>query len=272
MNEDNLKNFLMVLRDSYRPVPYHNYFHAFNVAQTLYYFLMKCEIKEKFNDLEILALMVSAFCHDIDHPGLNNVFQINASTSLAHLYNDHSVLEQHHTHEAFSILRRDDCDLLVGAPEEKRKKLRTFVTYCILATDLADHGKFVKEFKEKNSTLDWSKEEDRKLMMALLVKAADISNEIRPAKIGANWAIAVMTEFYIQSAVEKNKKMPRAPHMDPEKTNTADGQIGFIQFLCYPFFELLASVFPKLDFACKQMESNSLNWKKIKEEKAKQKI
>jgi high affinity cGMP-specific 3',5'-cyclic phosphodiesterase 9 len=34
--------------------------------------------------------------HDLDHPGVNNAFQMNALTNLALAYNDMSPLENHH--------------------------------------------------------------------------------------------------------------------------------------------------------------------------------
>lgn len=37
----------------------------------------------RLGDLEILILLVSCICHDLDHPGYNNIYQINARTELA---------------------------------------------------------------------------------------------------------------------------------------------------------------------------------------------
>jgi cAMP-specific phosphodiesterase 4 len=51
--------------------------------------------------LERFALLLSALCHDIRHPGLNNTYQVNAQTPLAMLYNDQAVLEHHHAATLF---------------------------------------------------------------------------------------------------------------------------------------------------------------------------
>lgn len=37
----------------------------------------------RLGDLEVLILLVSCICHDLDHPGYNNIYQINARTELA---------------------------------------------------------------------------------------------------------------------------------------------------------------------------------------------
>lgn len=49
-------------------------------------------------------MMLAAFCHDYDHPGLNNQFLIASSDLLALVYNDKSVLENHHIAEVFKML------------------------------------------------------------------------------------------------------------------------------------------------------------------------
>lgn len=42
---------------------------------------------------DVLALMIASLCHDVDHPGNTNSFEINTSSELALIHNDLSVLE-----------------------------------------------------------------------------------------------------------------------------------------------------------------------------------
>ena len=56
-----------------------------------------------FTDLEILAAIFSCAIHDVDHPGLTNQYLINTSSELALMYNDESVLENHHLAVAFKV-------------------------------------------------------------------------------------------------------------------------------------------------------------------------
>lgn len=58
----------------------------------------------RLTPLELRCLVLAAVCHDLDHPGLGNIYQINAETPLALLYNDQSPLESHHSEQAFSLL------------------------------------------------------------------------------------------------------------------------------------------------------------------------
>ena len=200
------------------------------------------------------------------------------------IYNDTSVLEQHHCYEAFRILKRQDCNILATLSPEQSKLARKYIISCILATDLAEHNKWLELFKAKREKLNWDEFEDKKLIMCILVKCADISNEIRPSHIGKQWAECVMTEFFIQVgsfsfslfskthsptkitkkwAIEKEKGLPSAPTMDPDKTNLANGQIGFISFLCLPLFTEVAKLFPLMEVCTKQMNENKAAWQVI---------
>ena len=53
------------------------------------------------SDLEIFTALISAIIHDYDHTGTTNNFHINSESSLAILYNDRAVLENHHVSEFF---------------------------------------------------------------------------------------------------------------------------------------------------------------------------
>jgi len=49
------------------------------------------------------ASLIAATIHDVDHPGRGNAFLINTRQSLSVLYNDTSVLENHHVALAFQL-------------------------------------------------------------------------------------------------------------------------------------------------------------------------
>jgi len=262
-----LQNFLLQLQASYRKIPFHNFFHSFNVTQSVYYFLTVCDIQSHFGHLEVLALLLSALCHDIDHPGLNNTFLSNAKTALGSLYNDFSVLEQHHCFKTFETLGKPECDVLSNLDRAEAQQRRRYIASCILATDLSVHGPYLTQLKQIQ-VVDWNLASDKELIMCGLLKCADISNEIRPSQIGRRWAQRVMTEFFAQSSLEKEKGLPVAPHMDPTKTTTATGQIGFITYLCLPLFNEITRLFPSMKVCCDQMIANRANWERERLQKA----
>lgn len=90
--------WLLSVKKNYRSVTYHNWRHAFNVAQMMFSIITVSVVKincilwlclntniflfqatqwwKIFGDLECLALIIACLCHDLDHRGTNNSFQI----------------------------------------------------------------------------------------------------------------------------------------------------------------------------------------------------
>ena len=72
------------------------------------------------------VLLVSTLVHDVDHNGLNNNFHINSQSPLAVLYNDISVLENHHWYPnatcppVFSATFRPFCGFRLPGAETER--------------------------------------------------------------------------------------------------------------------------------------------------------
>ncbi len=51
------------------------------ILQTTYSLALSCGIVQQLNDVELFALIVSALCHDLEPPGVNNLF-----VSMRHVY------------------------------------------------------------------------------------------------------------------------------------------------------------------------------------------
>ena len=72
------------------------------------------DAKNALSHTQLLAVIVSAVTHDVDHPGNTNLYEMNSESALAMLYNDHAVLENHHCATAFQIMRRPSNNILRG--------------------------------------------------------------------------------------------------------------------------------------------------------------
>lgn len=60
--------------------------------------------KCKLDKMDMLAYITAGACHDVEHPGYNNIYCMESSHGLAIRYNDVSVLENHHVAKSFEIL------------------------------------------------------------------------------------------------------------------------------------------------------------------------
>lgn len=47
---------------------------------------------------------------------------------------------------------------------------------------------------------------------------------------------------------------------DRKTTNVGKSQIGFIDFVVYPYFDALAKLLPKIQYCCDQLKSNKEQW------------
>jgi hypothetical protein len=66
-----------------------------------FYFLKNTKAITYFQDSGVAALLFAALMHDVDHPGNNNDYEKNSKSTLSLLYNDVSILENHHSSLAF---------------------------------------------------------------------------------------------------------------------------------------------------------------------------
>ncbi|KAL5494444.1 hypothetical protein EMCRGX_G015779 [Ephydatia muelleri] len=250
INPVTLRRWLVAIQKNYRDNPFHNFRHCFCVTQMMYGMIHLCHLQRLFSSLEIATLMTAALCHDLDHPGFNNNYQINARTELAIRYNDISPLENHHCAMAFQILDKPENNIYVHLSVEQYKQLRAGVIELILATDMAKHSGFMETFKKAvTGGFDSTNDEHKKLLKVMLIKCCDISNEVRPMEVSEPWVDCLLQEYFRQSDREKLEGLPVAPFMDRDKVTKATAQTGFIKFVLIPLFEAMKVVFPALDEA-----------------------
>jgi hypothetical protein len=83
-------------------------------------------------------------CHDVDHTGRTNPFEIASSSKLAIRYNDESVLENHHVSTMFKILLKEKYNILSNLTNEEYNTIRKYSIVNILGTDMKKHFDIMK--------------------------------------------------------------------------------------------------------------------------------
>ena len=63
------------------------------------------------------------------------------------MYNDDSVLENHHLAVAFKLLQEPDCDILQNLSQKQRMSVRKMVIDIVLATDMSKHMSLLADLK-----------------------------------------------------------------------------------------------------------------------------
>lgn len=289
-----LMTFILAARREYkheREVHYHNWRHAVDVTQSLFVFL--CDVRlcsapvrdasqrreqaqpnaveALLTPTEALILLVSAVGHDVGHPGVNNAFLVASNHQLAHLYNDKSVLENYHC-AAYSQLLRRHWPQLNGIAQFRSNMIST-----ILATDMQRHFEYMgyltdlrqKLEKSDSGLTDWGdkdKTHTKELVMALLLKAADISNVARPFDISAQWAKILMHEFARQGELELELEIPTCLFGGPPDENdllaAAQSQKGFMNLFGFPLFKGISEVMPNISCTLSELQHNKEVWER----------
>lgn len=266
--------------------PYHNYYHVLDVTQTCFLFVSEMGGFELLRSYEILALIVAALTHDLDHPGLNNLYQVNARTPLSLDYNDISVLENHHCSLAFTIINQSNCQIFKSLDPMTFKVVRKLMISLILATDMTSHFSLKTEIDDlivrkftlpsvdpsvvipslnahpsEGSTVLVLDDKEREVILKAVLHTADISNPAKSWKLSKKWSDLVVEEFFNQGDREKLEGLPVSPNMDRLTTYQDELSVNFTDFIVAPYFFALSNIFPKLgEVAIEHLAKNRNTW------------
>lgn len=106
ISQEKFRKFLLAVRKQYHDRnPYHNFRHAFDVTHMIYLMLTKgilgfrcylvtpvANAAQYLGSVEVLAVLLSGLLHDVDHPGLNNTFQVFSHNVRTSYYDSHRLL------------------------------------------------------------------------------------------------------------------------------------------------------------------------------------
>ena len=281
-----LEAFVMCVRHSMRDSnSYLSWIHVFDVTHTVYVLARDSGMMDTLHDIDRFALLVAALCHDLDHPGFSNmklaeaVVSGSAQADRAFQPRD-KLLEKHHSLRAFEIMVSLNIDLLHDLSTHDFYSFRRTVESVILATDMSKHSDFAAAASVgvdgaadgevhacRTSSSEACQAEAKKILgMQILLKAADISNVIKPFHVAARWAVCVTDEFFNQGQMEREAGLPVSPNCDETTVSRVGLQRGFIDFLARPFYVAVAHMFPKLECLLSQIDENRKLWDSYSQE------
>ncbi|KAL3875765.1 hypothetical protein ACJMK2_033683 [Sinanodonta woodiana] len=263
---ETLCRWVLCTKKNYRQVTYHNWRHAFNVAQTMFWMLQKSRLGKFIGDHEKLALMVGCLSHDLDHRGTNNQFQIKTMSPIAELYST-SVMEHHHFDQCIMILSCKGNEILSSLTQEEYEYVIQLIEHAILATDLALYfkyrGKFFKLVEQDELSLE--ADEHRDLLRSMLMTASDVSAITKPWEVQNKVADMIANEFFEQGDLEKTQlKIKPMEMMDRDKKDQLPQmQVGFIDTICLPVYEAISKVSGSLKPLLDGCKRNRENWSSL---------
>lgn len=265
MDYEVLCRWLLSVKKNYRNVTYHNWRHAFNVAQMMFAILTATQWWKIFGEVECLALIIGCLCHDLDHRGTNNSFQIKASSPLAQLYST-STMEHHHFDQCVMILNSPGNQVLANVSPDEYSRVIRLVEEAILSTDLAVYfrkrGAF---FNTISQGPNFELNDQRELLRAMLMTVCDLAAITKPWDVEKRVAELVSSEFFEQGDMEREEfNITPIDLMNREKEDQLPlMQIGFIDSICLPIYEAFARLSEKLQSLVEGVNKNREMWMDI---------
>mmetsp|Transcript_74296 Transcript_74296/g.208570 ORF Transcript_74296/g.208570 Transcript_74296/m.208570 type:complete len:330 (-) Transcript_74296:90-1079(-) len=264
-------------------IQYHNWYHAVDVTHCVFRLLNLCATERFLSHVERFALVASAICHDIGHPGYNNPFLLEVAHELAIRYNDRSPLENMHCARLFELAGQPKSAIFGDLDRQQYREVRQVCIEAILHTDNIHHFPMVKDLQmlyEMNSDVfemclqhcqpgdfppkevcDIFQDPEKKCTMRnLILHFSDISNPTKPFHICKRWAWCIVDEFFLQGDREKELGITVQPLNDRDKVNRPYSQVGFVEFFVAPFALATVRLLPPLIECSDQMVRNLTAW------------
>jgi 3',5'-cyclic-nucleotide phosphodiesterase len=258
--------FLSEISSRYTGTSYHNWTHACDVTQCIVFMLHKGRLGDAYQGWELFVLIIASICHDTNHRGFNNVYNVKAETPLGILFKEQSVMEMHHITQAIPVISQDNIGLFESFDETQLKQVWTLFIRIILSTDMARHFDLVKKAQAAvdEGNFDMENEDYRLLGLQLIMKVGDISNVSRPFEIADKWCDILNQEFFHQGDLEKSSGIGlTSPLNDRNAANKPKSQIGFYTFICLPLYTVVAKLYPPLQVQVDQVRQNLDQWKAL---------
>jgi len=192
---------------------------------------------------------------DYDHSGTTNNFHIHSNSDLALMYNDRSVLENHHVAAFFRTMKDNDCNILTNMSPSDYREFRSLMIEMVLHTDMSMHFSQLKYMKTCVQGALGIGSFDKTRILSLLLHSSDISHPAKAWDLHYQWTARCMEEFFHQGDLEKKLGLDFSPLCDRQNTMVPQSQIGFIDFIVCPTLGLCGDVISLLTTGSKEDQS-----------------
>ncbi|KAI4902569.1 hypothetical protein NFI96_010249 [Prochilodus magdalenae] len=200
----------------------------------------------QWEDAEIMVLLQVMYT-DLDFISTFNIELDVLQQFLYEVYKRYNNIPFHNFKHCFCVTQMSESNIFRNLTTEQYKRIREGIIKCILATDMSRHTDILNKFKAILPVFDFSNKDHRDVLMMIMIKVSDISNEARPMDVAEPWLDCLLQEFFNQSDMEKLEGLPVTPFMDRDKVTKPSSQTGFIRFVLFPLFIELANLFPSLE-------------------------
>ena len=263
LNSGKLIHLLDLIKRNYNSiVPFHNFWHAFSVAQMLFVIGERnMHYKDFLTRNEYSYLLIIGMGHDLCHPGINNSFLTATRHEIAKKYNNISVLENFHSAVLISLIEKSSL-----FDDETLKNIKKIFIEGILSTDMANHKRNVTEFIEAMENYDAGNDVFRQRFINYILHSCDLGNQTLDFNIAVAWSLKITQEFNQQVASEELKGITISEYMriGNSITNIKNLQCSFIDHAIMPMWIILTDRVPGIKDFIDTLIANKKKWKNLK--------
>ncbi len=197
-----------------------------------------------------------------------------------------SVLENYHVSETYKVLLKKDNNIFENLRPEEYRLVRRRMIEGILSTDMATHSKNLLSMRSKLETfniksghnvdkllvLDNASKnfENQQLILNQCIHTSDLSNPAKIPQVYEKWCDLIFLEFFNQGDLERQKEMPISMLCDRTTVKINKSQVGFINFVVLPQFEMMLNIMPEIQAYLDAVQINLKKCEiKAKEEESK---
>lgn len=266
ISRDRVFSYILEVDRSYFDNPFHNFTHGVCVTHFNYMLLNASNAQNHLSPIMIFASLLSALVHDVAHPGNTNMFEINMRSDLALLYNDTSVLENHHCATAFRLMNKKGLDIFENIDFATRADIRKMMIACIIATDMHYHVSLIELIANRANQDKWiiNSVSEQLNYGKILLHAADMSNPTRVFPVSRAWAELVSEEFNAQGVMEKAAGIPVSTFLlCHDLKSFVKNELFFSGHIVFPMWKELVRLFPSMSHITDQMTANLEAWKDL---------
>lgn len=254
-----LQNFLETVRLKHRDNPFHNFHHGFHCFHALHMLLQTSSCSTTFQKLEVIGGLTAALCHDIDHPGHSNAFEVNSRSALTILHNDDAVLERHHARTTFNVLQQKNSNIFHALSPRNFAQVRKIIISAILATDMRQHFNQLKQLEAICAgKFDKSKASTRHFLLDTFVHACGTAAQVQPLKCAQKWHERLIEEYQSQVIKEEKLNLKSCAFMKPLHKSLAQAQFHFTYgvYILLPYWKTIAKLIPETGCCVTNLQAN----------------
>ena len=259
INNAKFIRFLLAVHDLYQKQTVHGWRQAIESTQFVYYLLSSTELNNAFSKLDMLALLISALCHDIDHYDIED--KGRSEIALAVLYRNRPILEMHHCEVTIGVISKEEQNIFENIESDQSVQLWQMIISLILATDMAQHFEILNMFKAlvyPQNMLNLTNSMHKLLLMQIILKCSDVAHTCRLMQVDEDFAIKAGKLFH---GIGLNEDNINEDEKKSDNVKRAKYMMAFIILISRPLFLVLAEAVPGARSAFDQLEGNLEEWK-----------